>query len=119
MRLTLVPSAPWVQCGSFLDLCYSARSIVVKIDPTGLLPGVHSAKIRAYESDDIEKGTVFEVPITVVQPTTIDEKSNWEIDFGTDACKPNTILRRFIHVPQNATWAGQYPHLEFQAKITQ
>lgn len=44
MRLTLVPSEPWVQCGSFLDLCYSARSIVVKIDPTGLPSGVHTAR---------------------------------------------------------------------------
>lgn len=107
MRLTLVPSAPWVQCGSFLDLCYSPRSIVVKIDPTGLPAGVHSARIRAYESDDIEKGTVFEVPITVVQPIIIDEKSNWRINFDTVACKPNTILRHFIQVPSNATWAGQ------------
>lgn len=106
MRLTLVPSESWVQCGSFLDLCYSARSIVVKIDPTGLPAGVHTARIRAYESDDIEKGTVFEVPITVVQPITIDEKSNWRIDFGTTACKPNTILRHFIQVPPSATWAG-------------
>lgn len=43
-RLTLIPSESWIQCGSFLDLCYSARSIVVKIDPTGLPPGVHTAK---------------------------------------------------------------------------
>lgn len=108
MRLTLVPSVSWVQCGSFLDLCYSARSIVVKVDPTGLAAGVHSARIRAYESNDIEKGTIFEVPITVVQPITINESSNWRISFGTAACKPNTILRHFIQVPSNATWAGQY-----------
>lgn len=43
-RLTLIPSESWIQCGSFLDLCYSARSIVVKIDPTGLPPGVHTGK---------------------------------------------------------------------------
>lgn len=107
MRLTLVPSESWVQCGSFLDLCYSPRSIVVKIDPTGLPTGVHAARIRAYESDDIEKGTVFEVPITVVQPIILDERSNWRLNFDTAACKPNTILRHFIQVPSNATWAGQ------------
>lgn len=44
MRLTLVPTASWVQCGSFLDLCYSARSISVKVDPTGLASGVHTAR---------------------------------------------------------------------------
>lgn len=44
MRLTLVPTEPWIQCGKFLDLCYSPRSIVVKIDPTGLPAGVHSGR---------------------------------------------------------------------------
>lgn len=43
-RLTLIPSESWIQCGSFLDLCYSARSLVVKVDPTGLPPGVHAGK---------------------------------------------------------------------------
>lgn len=107
LRLTLLSSAPWVQCGSFLDLCYSARSFVVKIDPTGLPPGVHTAQIRAYESGDIEKGTVFTVPITVVQPISLDDKINWNIHFDDAVCKPNTILRHFIQVPNNATWAGK------------
>ena len=43
VRLNLIPSQPFVQCGSFLDLCYSTRNIVVKINPAGLKPGVHSA----------------------------------------------------------------------------
>lgn len=28
MRITLVPSDSWVQCGSFLDLCYNSRAII-------------------------------------------------------------------------------------------
>lgn len=43
-RLTLIPSETWIQCGMYLDLCYSARGIVVKIDPTGLPPGVHTGR---------------------------------------------------------------------------
>lgn len=44
LRLTLVPTESWVQCGAYLDLCYQSRAIVVSIDPTGLIPGVHSAR---------------------------------------------------------------------------
>lgn len=108
VRLTLVATESWVQCGSFLDLCYSARSFVVKVDPTGLRSGVHTAQIKAYESGDVEKGTLFEVPITIVQPIALDEKSNWQINFNDAVCKPNTILRHFIKVPNNATWAGKF-----------
>lgn len=43
-RLTLIPSQSWIQCGLFLDLCYSPRSIVVVVDPTNLQPGVHTGK---------------------------------------------------------------------------
>lgn len=43
VRLNLIPSQQWVQCGAFLDLSYGVRSIVVRIDPTSLPPGVHSA----------------------------------------------------------------------------
>lgn len=43
VRLNLISSQPFVQCGQFLDLCYSTRSLAVKVDPTGLPPGVHTA----------------------------------------------------------------------------
>lgn len=105
MRLTLVPSEPWVQCGSYLDLCYSERSIIVKVDPTGLPSGVHTARIRAFDTANVQKGTVFEVPITVVQPIELDARTNYRLDFDTVLTKPNTILRHFLLVPKHATWA--------------
>lgn len=43
VRLNLIASQVWVQCGAFLDLSYGTRAIVVRVDPTGLQPGVHSA----------------------------------------------------------------------------
>lgn len=63
--------------------------------------------VRAYEAGDVEKGTVFEIPVTVVQPITLDIASNWRYNFDSVTCKPNTILRNFILVPNNATWAGK------------
>lgn len=62
----------------------------------------------AYEAGDVEKGTVFEIPVTVVQPIVLEPKSNWYQQFDATICKPNTILRHFILVPNNATWAGKF-----------
>lgn len=53
----------------------------------------------------MEKGTVFEIPVTVIQPIILDAVSNWRHSFDAVTCKPNTILRHFIQVPNNASWA--------------
>lgn len=68
---------------------------------------IFNSRIRAFDSADLKKGTVFEVPITVVQPIQLDAKSNYRKDFEPVLCKPNTILRHFISVPNHATWAGK------------
>lgn len=110
MRITLIPSENWVQCGSFLDLCYGSRTVAVKVDPTNLPIGVHSACVRAYDSRNIAKGILFEIPITVVVPIIIDTAKTKTVNFDTILYKPNTIVRHFIYVPTNATYAGKiYP----------
>jgi tripeptidyl-peptidase-2 len=75
------------------------------VDPTGLQAGVHSAKIKAYDSSCVQKGALFEVPITVVQPIVVD---NPKFEFvGEEVlCKPNTIIRTFLLVPSNATYVS-------------
>ncbi|XP_055627054.1 tripeptidyl-peptidase 2 isoform X2 [Toxorhynchites rutilus septentrionalis] len=105
VRLTLIPSEPWIQCGSFLDLCYSARTISVKVDPTGLTTGVHKASIKAYDSSSVDKGVLFEIPVTLVQPIVVDPKTFEYSHTEAIPCKPNTILRNFFLVPKYATWA--------------
>uniref|UniRef100_A0A336M1F3 Tripeptidyl-peptidase 2 n=1 Tax=Culicoides sonorensis TaxID=179676 RepID=A0A336M1F3_CULSO len=106
IRCTLVSTVPWVHCGSFLDLCYTARSLAVKVDPTGLPAGVHTARVKAYDSSCVEKGTIFEIPITVVQPRALDVASQYEYSpKEAIICKPNTIIREFFMVPRHATWA--------------
>ncbi|EDW08466.2 tripeptidyl-peptidase 2 [Drosophila mojavensis] len=112
VRLSLVPSQSWVQCGAFLDLSYGVRSIVVRIDPTGLQPGVHSAVVRAYDTANVQKGPLFEIPVTVVQPHVLEDTQSTPIfePFSNRADKsvefqPNTIQRDFIQVPDKSTWA--------------
>ncbi|KAI9577908.1 hypothetical protein GQX74_015182 [Glossina fuscipes] len=111
VRLNLVPSQPYVQCGAFLDLNYCTRSLVVKVDPSGLSPGVHTAVIQAFDTDCVEKGSLFEIPVTIVQPHVIDNEETrlYEpISHTTDGSfefQPSTIKRDFILVPPRATWA--------------
>ena len=44
INLTLVPSETWVQVGAFLALSYASRSFIVRVDPSGLPTGVHTAR---------------------------------------------------------------------------
>lgn len=68
-------------------------------------PGVYRGRVRAYDTaKGAEKGSVFEVPITVVQPHVVDAARH-EFIPPTVTCKPNTIIRDFIVVPDNATYA--------------
>lgn len=109
IRITLVASETWVQVGSYFDLSYLLRSFVIKVDPTGLSAGVHTARIRAYDSADISKGTLFEVPITVIQPLTVDPTNNIiNLNQSQQVFKASTICRYFIVVPKNVTWAGKF-----------
>lgn len=80
--------------------------VTVKVDPTNLPVGIHSATVRAYDSANIGKGILFEIPITVVIPTIVDTAKTRTVPFETVQYKPNTIIRHFIFVPPNATWAG-------------
>ncbi|XP_059224472.1 tripeptidyl-peptidase 2 [Stomoxys calcitrans] len=111
VRLNLISSQPFVQCGQFLDLCYSTRSLAVKVDPSGLPAGVHRAVIRAFDTSCVQKGSLFEIPVTVVQPHRIDwqesrlyQPTTQNAD-GSIEFQPNTIQREFILVPPRATWA--------------
>lgn len=64
--------------------------------------------IRAYDVTCVEKGPVFQVPVTVIQPTTISKANILpDIHFTNVPFKPNTIQRHFILVPDDATWAGE------------
>lgn len=44
-NLSLVCSASWVSAPALLSLSYVARTIWVKVDPTGLPPGAHYAAV--------------------------------------------------------------------------
>lgn len=97
--------ATYVQCPSFLDLQNFARSISVKVDPTNLSVGVHYTCIDAYDVACVDKGPIFTIPITVVQPKSLDINNELDLHWNNVSFQPNSIQRHFILVPDTATWA--------------
>lgn len=67
------------------------------------------SSIKAYDTACIEKGALFEIPVTVVQPIvlTVDNQQKHILENTADF-KPNIILRSFVLVPPTATWAGEF-----------
>nr|CAH0110775.1 unnamed protein product [Daphnia galeata] len=108
IHLSLACNASWVQIPKHFDLMYMARGFSVKVDPTGLSSGVHYTSIKAYDSSCPEKGAVFEVPITVVKPETVHN----ETSYNKQHFAAGDIQRRFINVPEGASWAVLTINLE-------
>ena len=46
---------------SHLDLMYTNRHFLVKVDPTGLAPGAHQASIMALDASSPDRGKLWEV----------------------------------------------------------
>ncbi|XP_066603717.1 tripeptidyl-peptidase 2 [Prorops nasuta] len=106
LKLTLVCEASWVQVPTYFDLMHMPRAIAVRIEGANLPEGVYTTSIRAYDVNNIAKGPVFQIPITVVQPATLPKTSILpDLTFTKVLFKPNTIQRHFILVPEDATWA--------------
>ncbi|KAH0553976.1 tripeptidyl-peptidase 2 isoform X2 [Cotesia glomerata] len=106
LRLSLVCDAAWVQFPSHFELMHMSRAFTVRIDGVKLPEGVHATNIRAYDVENVEKGPVFSIPITVVQPLAIQKSMNLpDLHYSRVLFKANTIVRHFILVPEDATWA--------------
>ncbi|XP_024939416.1 tripeptidyl-peptidase 2 isoform X3 [Cephus cinctus] len=106
LRLSLVCDQTWVQFPTHLDLMHMPRAFAVRIEAANLPEGVHTTCIRAYDVTSIEKGPVFRIPITAVQPSLVPKTSVLpDLSFSNVPFKPNTIQRHFILVPDDATWA--------------
>lgn len=78
------------------------RNFNIRVDPTKLAPGLHCAAIKAYDTNN--KGRlVFSVPITVCKP---EDRRDASHQFKEWHSTPGQIERKFLAVPEGATWAG-------------
>ncbi|KAJ8930438.1 hypothetical protein NQ314_016765 [Rhamnusium bicolor] len=104
MKFVLTCSASYVNCPTHLDLSNVTRMFAIKIDTSFLTEGLYSTFINAYDVSCIEKGPVFKIPITLIQPKEVNEAKH-VVSYNKINFKPNTIKRHYYVVPNMATWA--------------
>ncbi|MBL9135086.1 MAG: S8 family serine peptidase [Verrucomicrobiales bacterium] len=109
-RYKLTSTAPWVASGNFLFLSYQPEpygglGFEFAVDPTSLVPGVHTAEILGFEEGREDLGPAFRVPITVMRPEAIGLQGHepWHADVVLHSTFVSA--RRFLAVPPAATWA--------------
>ena len=100
LRFRLEATASWVTAPDVFVLMHNGRSFKMEVDPTGLPPGVHTAKVLAFDSSRPSAGPMFAVPITVVK--TLPQAQ--DISLGELEFEQNEIKRFFLDVPKGATW---------------
>ena len=132
IRLELQSTEEWAQVGPESTLSSVGDMISVFVDPTSLEPGAHYAEVQGIDPQHPERGPLFRLPVTVLRvlptatvlrvPAAIQNKldsklpTNVEKDETLDLVDgwmeehiydmaPGRIERRFITVPDGATWA--------------
>jgi len=127
LDLQLRASEDWVTCPDGMRLMSAkergGQTFSVRLNPEGLSPGVHHAKVRAgIGTSDPDRGEVFSLPVTVVVPHTRfvskDKPSLKLNDDETFGLKENGLdvsttyelvqgvpNRRFLTVPRGAEYA--------------
>ena len=73
------------------------------MDPTQLPPGLHYTEINAFDTENVDKGPIFRIPVTVTKPTPLIE-NKLSVSASYQGGK---IYRHFVEVPNGATWAGK------------
>ncbi|KAG0716947.1 Tripeptidyl-peptidase 2 [Chionoecetes opilio] len=105
MELVMTCDAPWVKAPGCLQMSYTIRSFQVSIDPRGLERGrVYFTSVKAYNASNVEKGVMFEVPITIVVPC-LELYHGYQYSCPAEVFRAGHIRRHFIYVPLEATWA--------------
>ena len=127
LDLRLEASADWVTCPESMRLLSAkergGQSFAIRLNATGLSPGVHFASVRGVDAADPARGSLFSLPVTVVVPhsrvvsaearTYTDEVTGDEFTLKENGVDYTTTYRlvqgvpnrRFITVPRGAEWA--------------
>ncbi|XP_058803991.1 tripeptidyl-peptidase 2 isoform X2 [Phymastichus coffea] len=106
MRLAMVCDAAWIHFPTHFNLMHMSRAFAVRVDAAALQEGAHFTSIRAFDVTNVNKGPIFRIPITVVQPSLLSKITALpDLMYTNVQFKPNTIRRHFILIPDDATWA--------------
>lgn len=97
--IILRSTADWVTAGRQLLLTSGGDRFEVRVDPTGLDPGAHTAEVQGFDANHPEHGPLFRLPVTVLKQATEPEaEESIHLESGQ-------LIRRFLPVPEGVTWA--------------
>ncbi|KAF7727019.1 tripeptidyl-peptidase II Tpp2 [Apophysomyces ossiformis] len=102
-RVAIVTTESWISAPDYLYLHSGGNAFQVKVDPTALTESeFHYGEVLGYDTASPEQGPLFRVPVSVVKPIV---SSNGSLAFRDVEYGPGAIFRRFLHVPEGATYA--------------
>ncbi|KAL3696139.1 hypothetical protein R1sor_010215 [Riccia sorocarpa] len=96
--------ASWLKCPEYLLLTNNGRTFNIVVDPTNLGEGVHYGEVRGTDLEASWRGPSFRIPVTVIKPIQVSASSP-KVTFSDLSFVPGFTDRRFILVPEGATWA--------------
>jgi tripeptidyl-peptidase-2 len=104
VRVALVTTQSWISAPDYLYLHSSGNAFQVKVDPTHLPESkFHYGEVLGYDTTAPERGPLFRVPVSVIKPIPVPQGT---IKFDTVEYGPGEIVRRFVHVPEGATYCN-------------
>ncbi|KAI9187701.1 hypothetical protein H9P43_002092 [Blastocladiella emersonii ATCC 22665] len=105
LRLALIPSHPWIRAPAFAHMTADGRSLPLEVDAHLLTPGLHAGYVAAWDTTNKAKGALFTIPVTVCKPHAVPAEGAAAIAFKEVPTSAGRIERKFIAVPEHATFA--------------
>ena len=94
----LESTKPWITTPEFVHLAFEGQQFDIRIDPTGLEPGMHFGCINLYDSKNPVAGVLTSIPVTVCKPLT----TSTEIKLVDQTFNSGEVKRYFVDVPGQA-----------------
>lgn len=106
-HIALKSSQAWVKAPEHLLLASNGRTFNIRVDPTLLEEGVHVAEVVGVDLKAPWRGALFRTLVTVIKPAAVAVESGLQLtSFQGLTFSPGHIERRFVKVPEGATWAA-------------
>ncbi|KAI9298369.1 subtilisin-like protein [Neoconidiobolus thromboides FSU 785] len=102
LYLSLSTNDSFIKIPDVIAYNNGGKNFTFKVDPTHLEPGhVYHGEVQGWDSNNFNKGAILKIPVTIIKPiilqTPIFKLDNFKVS-------PGSILRRFISVPDEATY---------------
>nr|CCA16257.1 PREDICTED: similar to tripeptidyl peptidase II isoform 2 putative [Albugo laibachii Nc14] len=102
LYLELVPSERWIQVGRHVAMMQEGRTFQISINTEYLGHEQHYGEIKAFDTNNKERGPLFRVPITVFRPVAVPRDGS--LAFKNNF-QPGSIHRYHYTPPYGSTWA--------------